>query len=284
MEKKQYGKTVLFAEKGILRETTTPRSYVRYVHTEHDGDILLMDGEVQLSTLDEYWYHEMLVHPVMNSLPAYHKLDILIVGGGDGCAAREVFKWMNVSTVTVVDYDKTFVEEFGKGVLSGLNRHSLTRENCTYVSADIRSFMQENTSKYDAIIVDLPDPEDTFVSLYIDVILGSKHMLKKGGAISMHVGPAMLDPQHPNWATIADFKHTLLHTFTGREVTVDVGTVYVPSFSNLWAFLWMRPTDWSVCTRASELVSSKCRYWKPNVTDRLDQDIAAIVRLDQQAL
>jgi spermidine synthase len=187
---------------------------------------------------------------------------VLILGGGDGFAAREVFKWVNIGSVTVVDWDKQFVFDFGMGLLSSYNKNVYTRHNCLYEHDDALNYLVKTPHKYDVIIIDFPDPDSPhMIELYSTVIRYTKKVLAPHGAIRMHVGPASLNPSHPNWKTIGMLKDILLHTFSGY---VDFGSVYVPSFSNEWAFLQMNRQVKNLFGDP-KYVENQCKLWR---TDR----------------
>jgi len=131
---------------------------------------LFINGRTQFSSFDEKIYHEMLVHPVMSASASHDK--ILIIGGGDGLALREVFKW-NPKKVTMLELDKTIVDLFSSEkfdeksgtiinkALIELNQHSLNDKRVNIIYGDaflsIDSLLQQQ-SLFDTIIIDLPDP------------------------------------------------------------------------------------------------------------------------------
>ncbi|HEB56731.1 MAG TPA: spermidine synthase, partial [Gammaproteobacteria bacterium] len=129
---------------------------------------LFINGRSQFASNDEKIYHSMLVAPVMNA-SARHD-NILIIGGGDGLALREVLRWQPKS-VDLIDIDKTIVDFFtlpyienGKEInkpLLKLNQHSFSdpRVHTHFGDAFIKvdKLIREGRL-YDSIIVDLPDP------------------------------------------------------------------------------------------------------------------------------
>jgi spermidine synthase len=272
-EKPQYGQLLKLEEVETIHSLITAKSNIRYVKTAYHGDVLLMDDEIQLSTMDEYRYHEMLVHPVMSKMNVKN-MSVLILGGGDGCAAREVFKWSNVDSVTIVDWDFSFVFTFGKRHLSSLNKRVYERPHCKYVCDDAISFLNNTHDKYDVVFIDFPDPETPEMQeLYMCAISASKRLLKPKAALGMHVGPVSLNPVHPNWKTIGNCKDMLLHTFAGR---LEFGSVYVPSFSNEWGFLWLW-TDPQPCY-GTEYIETYCKYWKSSGLPPVSRDIDTIYK------
>ena len=131
---------------------------------------LFINGRTQFSSFDERIYHEMLVHPAMQA-SANHK-NILIIGGGDGLALREVLKW-DPEKITMLELDKSIVDFFttekfdedsgtiiNKALLE-LNQHALSDKRLNLIFGDaflsVDKLSQQN-ALYDTIIIDLPDP------------------------------------------------------------------------------------------------------------------------------
>lgn len=131
--------------------------YQRIVLTNwNDHYWLYLNGNQQLSTLDEAMYHEPLVHPVMKLTEGKN---ILLLGGGDGCAAREILKYKNVESITVVDLDPAMTDlAKNHEVLKSLNNDSFNNKKVTIHNKDAYVFLENHLGFYDAIIIDLPDP------------------------------------------------------------------------------------------------------------------------------
>lgn len=153
---------ILFGEQKRYKDKIVYEEQSRYqkiVITQWQDDYwLFINGNQQLSTLDEVLYHEPLVHPAMQLHPNPQK--VLILGGGDGCAAREVLKYASVDRITLVDLDPAMTA-LGKNhpVLSELNEGSLTNDLVEIINQDAFIFMENTKSYFDVILVDLPDPK-----------------------------------------------------------------------------------------------------------------------------
>lgn len=152
-------------QQSIYRDTVThsERSdYQQIVLTrDHRTDDLRMflNGDLQFSSTDEHRYHEPLVHPAMNG----PREDVLILGGGDGMAAREVLEYDDVDAVTLVDLDPAVVELAQSDErISALNEGSLSDPRVTTIAADAFAWLRGEAAAdaYDTIIIDLPDPDD----------------------------------------------------------------------------------------------------------------------------
>lgn len=148
----------------VIYKTQTP--YQKIVFTQHNltGQYrMYIDGHIQFSQKDEHRYHEALVHPVM-SLPGA-KSKVLILGGGDGLAAREILKYAQVRSVELVDIDPaitTFSANFP--ALKTMNANSLQDPRVKIIHADAFSYMNRSGLTYDRIIADLPDPHNEALS------------------------------------------------------------------------------------------------------------------------
>ena len=134
-------------------------AYQRIVITEWKNyHWLYLNGNVQFSTYDEERYHESLVHPAMQL--AGSRNAVLILGGGDGLAAREVAKYADVKAITLVDLDEAIIDlARTHSVFVTANKKSLTDPRVNVVIDDAAAFLARSDSLFDVIIVDLPDPK-----------------------------------------------------------------------------------------------------------------------------
>ena len=152
-----------FSEQGLYRDPVIfARSsrYQRIVVTHAQGEMrLFLNGDLQFSSLDEYRYHEALVHPGLAAVVSPRQ--VLVLGGGDGMAVREVLKDQRVQHVTLVDLDPTMTDLFTDHYLfAALNNYALRSPRVDVVNADAFVWLEESTSRYDFIVVDFPDPSN----------------------------------------------------------------------------------------------------------------------------
>lgn len=160
-------------EKGLYRDDVilskqTP--YQKIVITKHKDDLrLFLDGNLQFSSNDEYRYHEALVHIPMMYAEKHNR--VLILGGGDGLAVREVLKYDDVKEIVLVDIDKEMTDLCTNDKqIAKLNNDSLKNEKLTIINEDGYMYVQENQEKFDVIIVDFPDPNNESLNkLYTNV-------------------------------------------------------------------------------------------------------------------
>jgi spermidine synthase len=136
---------------------TASSPYQRILVTQNAaGFQLFLNGNLQFSSADEYRYHEALVHPAMAFEPPRR---VLILGGGDGLALREVLKYPSVEAVTLVDLDpKMTALSHTFKPLGELNRHALDDRRVTVVNEDAMIWIERVRDRFDVAIVDFPDP------------------------------------------------------------------------------------------------------------------------------
>ena len=140
----------------IIHAETTP--YQRLVVTRWRDDLrLFINGNLQFSSHDEYRYHEALVHPGLAALPGAKR--VLVLGGGDGMAVREILKYQAVESVTLVDLDPAMTGLFATApALVALNGGALQSPRVRVVNADALQWLEESKDYFDFVVVDFPDP------------------------------------------------------------------------------------------------------------------------------
>jgi spermidine synthase len=121
---------------------------------------LFLNGQLQFSSTDEYRYHEALVHPALALVPSARR--VLVLGGGDGLAVREILKHPSVQEVVLVDLDPEMTRlAVENPMLRELNRGSLSDPRVHVVNADAFVWLAEaSPSLFDAAFVDFPDPHN----------------------------------------------------------------------------------------------------------------------------
>ncbi len=150
-----YGEQIRYQDKVIFEKQT---KYQKIVLTQWKDDYwLYINGNQQLSTYDEVMYHEPIVHPILQL--SKDPKNILILGGGDGCAVRELLKYDQIQHIDLIDLDKG-ITDIGKEhpVFVALNNNALNHEKVTIRNMDAYTFLEETKQFFDIIIVDLPDP------------------------------------------------------------------------------------------------------------------------------
>ncbi|MFD6292985.1 polyamine aminopropyltransferase [Streptomyces sp. NPDC060205] len=195
--------------------------------TDGSGLDLYLDGRLRVSGSDERRYHEALVHPAMNGPHAR----VLVLGGGDGLAVREVLRHRGVRRVDVVELDTEFVELARTDpALSALNGHAYGDPRVRVVAADAFGWLrQAPRDAYDVVVSDLPDPENTSsTKLYSQEFYGlAREVLGAGGRLVVHAGPVAARP-HAFWTVDATVRaaglRTVPYSVGGRDSEATDGS------------------------------------------------------------
>lgn len=221
-----------FAEKGlygdeIVYATTTP--YQRLVVTRWKDDLrLYINGNLQFSSRDEYRYHEALVHPLLQSMPWAR--NVLILGGGDGLALREVLRYPNIKTVTLVDLDHAMTDLFATSApLRALNHNSFHDPRVQIINQDAGRWLEQSSDVFDAVIVDFPDPSSFGLGKLYSVPLYrllAHHISEHGYAVIQSTSPYFAP--HAYWSIDATLREAGYQTWPYH--------LYVPSFGE-WGFV-----------------------------------------------
>ena len=141
--------------KAFLYEEKSEFQHIQLVDTHEYGKMLLLDGIVQTTEKEEFFYHEMMVHIPMLSHPVPKQ--VLIIGGGDGGVLREVLRHPQVEKAVMVEIDSNVVD-FSKKYLPSINSGAFENKRAELVFADGAEYVEKTGGTYDVIIVDSPDP------------------------------------------------------------------------------------------------------------------------------
>jgi len=198
---------------------------------------LFLNGDLQFSSIDEYRYHEALVHPAMygrgepgRSESGRSESSVLILGGGDGLALREVLRHPEVGEATLVELDPEMISLARHDPrLHRLNRGSMSDPRANIIAADAFSWLRKNRQRYDAIIIDMPDPDESATAKLYSVEFYSlaRAHLADGGRLVVQAGSPYFAPKS-FWCIDATVRAAGLRT---APYHVDV-----PSFGD-WGFV-----------------------------------------------
>ena len=119
------------------------------------GKVLRIDNYFMTSEKDEFFYHENMVHPAMLSHPNPKK--ILIIGGGDGGAAKEYLRHPSVEKIIIAEIDSVVID-FCKEHLSKVHGDSFSNSKVEVKICDGKKFIEESSDQFDIILLDLTDP------------------------------------------------------------------------------------------------------------------------------
>ena len=186
-----YAQQNLYFDKVVWKKQTKYQSLVVTRHHDRQDLRLYIDGHIQFSQRDEYRYHESLVHPVM-SLTGKAE-NILVMGGGDGLAVRELLKHKTIKRIDLVDLDPEMTN-IGKtfAPLVRLNKNALSDPRVHIYNEDAFVFIRRQGIAYDRIILDFPDPHNEAISkLYSEEFytMLAKRMSESGAMITQSSSP-----------------------------------------------------------------------------------------------
>jgi len=245
MEEKVYPDKVIYAKDSAFQR-------IILTHWRQDTRLFL-NGALQFSSVDEHRYHEALVHPVMRR--AQRHAEVLILGGGDGLAAREVFKYPEVRRVDLVDLDPEVTSLFStRDNLTQLNRNALKDPRLTVHNMDASLFLKASERSWDVVIIDLPDPESFDIGrLYsVEHFAEVSRRLRPGGALVVQSTSPFFARQ-AFWCVAETLKQT---PTVGPE---GVGKLYVrpyhlnvPSFGE-WGFILASASERGLRAPSAEL-------------------------------
>lgn len=171
---------------------------------------LYLDGRLRVSSRDEYRFHEALVHPAMKGT---HRR-VLILGGGDGLAAREVLRYPDVTSVVVVELDPAVTRLARTDpALSRLNGHVYEDPRLSTATADAFTWLRAARGRFDVVISDLPDPGITagsklYAAEFYGLVAG---VLEPGGRLVVHAGSPAGRPE-TFWTVDASVRASGLRT------------------------------------------------------------------------
>jgi spermidine synthase len=190
----QFGEQKKYKDKIVYSEQS---KYQKIVITQwKDKFWLFINGNQQLSSFDEEMYHEPLVHPALSLTKTPH--NILVLGGGDGCAVREILKYPDVKKITLVDLDPAMTN-LGKNhpILTEMNKNAFSNSKVEVINTDGYNYIENTDEIFDVILIDLPDPKTIEIGRLYSYEFYSKcyRHLRKYGVIVTQAGSPYFAPK-----------------------------------------------------------------------------------------
>jgi spermidine synthase len=224
-----------YQDKVVVAETSP---WQRIVVTQgRSGLRLFLNGNLQFAQSDEYRYHEALVHPAMAAHGGARKVAVL--GGGDGLAVRELLRYPQVESITLVELDPNMTRLFSSDPrLAELNGGSLRSPKLKIVHTDAFQWLQQVQDTFDVIVVDFPDPTNFSIGkLYTNAFysLLEQRLAASGYAVIQTTSP--LVARQSFWTVVATLESVGLQTAPYHA--------NVPSFGE-WGFVLASRRPWHV--------------------------------------
>ena len=225
------------------------------------GRSLVLDGKTQSTEVDEFVYHEGLVHPAMTSHRAPGS--VFVAGGGEGATIREVLKHNTVKGVVMVDIDSKVVE-LCREHLPNHHQGSFDDPRVKLVHDDALVYLEATSERFDVIIIDVPDPLEAGPAylLFTQEFYGLvRERLNDGGVMVSQSGPTGPSFYEQCFSVVAN---TVASVFP----VVTLSETFVPSFGSTWGFVIgslqddpakLSPQD--VDARIAERVCGQFRYF-----------------------
>jgi spermidine synthase len=216
----------IYADEIIFARDTR---YQHIVLTRFKDDVrLFLNSHLQFSSRDEYRYHEALVHPGLSAIPVPRH--VLVLGGGDGLAIREILKYPQIERITLVDLDPEMTRIFSTNpMLTALNKKSFLDPKVHVINADAFPWIDQTNDSFDFIVIDFPDPTNySLGKLYTTAFYRAveRHLSDQGFLVVQSTSPMFARDSF--WCIAETLKQTGLKTYPYH--------VYVPSFGE-WGFV-----------------------------------------------
>ncbi len=232
----------------ILFSKQTAFQAVDIYDLESYGKALILDSKIQSSALDEFIYHEILVHPALLIHPNPRR--IFIVGGGEGATIRELLRHRTVERVVMVDIDQEVVEGCRQH-LPEWHQGCFDDPRVEVLHLDARKYLEERDETFDVIIVDISEPiveGPAYLLFTKEFYEVARHRLSPEGTIALQAGTVSL----VDLTCFAAIHKTLQAVFP----VVAPCWAAIPSFTVPWGF--------SVATKGPDP-----RAFAPATIDRL---------------
>jgi spermidine synthase len=193
--------------------------------SRHFGKVLVLDGVVQLTERDEYFYHEMLTHVALHAHP--HPADVLIIGGGDGGSLREVLKHNVIKRVQMVELDRGIIDA-SKEFLPTLST-GFADPRAHVLETKGEEFLAQTKDRFDLVIMDSTDPVGPAAGLFSDECLANAASVLKADGIFV----AQTESLHFHQDFVREVQQKLARVFK----LADLYTVPLATYGgNWWTF------------------------------------------------
>ncbi|XAR69957.1 Thermospermine synthase [Bertholletia excelsa] len=233
-----------FAINSVLHKGTSQYQDIVLLDTKRFGKVLVIDGKMQSAEVDEFIYHECLIHPALLCHP--NPKTMFIMGGGEGSAAREALKHVSIEKIVMCDIDQEVVD-FCRRYLTA-NQKAFSDKKLHLVINDAKAELEGRNEKFDIIVGDLADPVEggpcyqLYTKSFYQQILKPK--LQPGGIFVTQAGPAGVFTHKEVFSSIYN---TLKQVFK----YIISYTAHVPSFADTWG--WVMASDKPFSIDAGEL-------------------------------
>ena len=215
----------VYFEGSLVERRRTAFQLLEVYDTPELGRLFRLDGCNMTSEVDEFFYHENLVHPA--AIAHARPRNALVIGGGDGGSSEELLKHSTIGRVHMAELDPDVVE-VAKLHFAKVHRGAFDDPRLQVTIGDGLTYLRQTSARYDLVSMDLTDPVGPSVELYSPATFAlAKGAMAAGGALTLHLGSPF---SHP-----ARVRETLGHL---RQVfrLVTPYFVHIPLYGSVWGF------------------------------------------------
>jgi spermidine synthase len=254
-----------FTAKQRLETMQSPYQRVEVYDTHQFGRLFRLDGRLMTSEGEEFFYHECMTHPALLAHP--NPQSVLVIGGGDGGSAEEIFKHPSVKRVVMAELDAAVID-VARRYLGAIHRGALDNPRLEIKIGDGFEYVKNCTEKFDLVVLDLTDPDTPAFHLYSEEFFRMcQRVLNPGGLMTMHLGSPVFQA-----ATVQKNARHLRRVFKH----VAPMALYIPLYGSLWC-LGVASDAVNARTLAPETAAQRLRerkigalkYYNPEVHQAL---------------
>ena len=207
----------------LLHEQQTPYQKLELLQSPQFGKVLRLDDRFMTSEGEEFFYHEALIHPAALAHAAPRKA--LILGGGDGGAAKELLKHPSMERVVVAELDEVVVQT-AREHLQSVHQGAFDDARVDVQIGDGMALIDQTDERFDLLLMDLTDPDTPASDLYSDkAFTRMKRVLAPGGALVLHLGSPVFHA-----AQVSELAARLREQFA----VVRCYGLYIPLYGAYW--------------------------------------------------
>lgn len=268
------------AFKDVVCQVQSEIQKIIIVNTYNYGRCLILDNEFQSAEMDEFIYHEALVHPSLILHPGAES--VLILGGGEGATLREVLRHKTVKKVVMVDIDKEMIA-CSKKFLPSFHAGAFDDSRVELVIEEGRKYVERAQDRFDVVVIDVNDPLDggpSYMLFTMEFFQIIAEKLKANGILIVQSGAASVSENDAFTSICNTLSNVFSHVFP--YVT------YIPSYALPWGFSMAthNPSNLDISgdeidTRIQSRLTGKLRFYD-SITHHALFNLSKYLRTDIQ--
>ncbi|MBD3336918.1 MAG: polyamine aminopropyltransferase [Candidatus Eisenbacteria bacterium] len=186
----------MYAIERVLHRSRSRYQLIEVLEHALFGKLLVLDGAVQVTTFDEFVYHEMLSHPLLIAHP--DPKAVLVIGGGDGGLIRECARHP-LETIVLVEIDQNVID-VTREHMPGLPGGVFDDSRLEVVIGDGFAYLEQTSQRFDLVLVDSTDPKGPGLSLFTPAFYSRvRDVLRPGGMVAVQSGSPLFQSDLAPW-------------------------------------------------------------------------------------